>query len=660
MKLELLLPAGNAESFNAAMEGGADAVYLGVEKFNARGRADNFTLEQLQSALKIAGQQGRNVYLTLNTVIKNEELPELLELLSVVAETHVAALIIQDWGVYYLVKKYFPQVKIHASTQMQTHNSVGVNFSHKMDFNRVNLARELTLEELKSIKKNTILPLVVFAHGSLCYSFSGTCLFSSFLDGNSANRGLCTQPCRMLFETGESKKFLFSLKDLQLISYVPMLMELGISTLKIEGRMRSSEYTYRVAKAYRMAIDEPERMGEAKEILTRDLGRPKTSYFMGENLQKAISDNPATGIFLGKITRVSAEGFAFNAPFELEAGNTIRVHSPEGEVKEAIRLKDFYSNKRNFIKIDKPDSEAKKGDLIYLAEFRDDRFQSNLSGEGENVPGPMEPEKRNEIISGLKHEKEHNQRNIFVRIDQVEWIKKIYIRSVDKVIMNFPKRQWKDFMTGNPFIQRNKKKFIIELPKFIAEDEIDHYRSFCHRCKVEGFTHFMVSQLSQMDLLPDNVTVSVNENVYSFNDAAIALFKEKGIRHWVYPYENDKNNLGNQTDRDGIVPLLFHPDLFYSRMHVKLEEDNQTSFTDDKENVYVRTVRDGMTIITPEIPVAFFQDVRGLKKEGFHNFLIDFSRINPSQNKFNTYIKHLHDGDQLEPSVRFNFARGLK
>ncbi len=660
MKPELLLPAGNAESFNAAVEGGADAVYMGVRKFNARGRAANFTLEQLQSVLKIAGDQNKRVYLTLNTVVKNEEIPELMELLSVLAQTKVAALIIQDWGVYYLVKKFFPDIKLHASTQMQTHNSVGVNFADKMDFGRVILARELTFEELQAIKKHTILPLEVFAHGALCYSFSGACLFSSFLGGSGANRGLCAQPCRRLFETGESQKFMFSLKDHQLISYVPSLMELGITSLKIEGRMRSAEYTYRVAQAYRMAIDEPERMDEAKEILTRDLGRQKTSYFMGGSLQKAITDNPATGIFLGKITRVSAEGFAFNAPFELEEGNRIRVHSPEGAVKEAIKLKDFTSNKRNFIKVDKPDSEAKKGDMVFLAEFRNDKFKNKLAEQGDKVPQALSQNEIRKMVSQLRHKKEHNQRNIFVRIDQVEWIKKIYIRSVDKVILNFPKRQWKDFMTGNPFIQRNKKKFIIELPKFIAEGDVDHYRNFCNRCKVEGFTHFMVSQLSQIDLLPDNVTVSVNENVYSFNDATIALFKEKGIRHWVYPYENEKQNLKLQTDRDGIVPVFFHPDLFYSRMPIKLEEDNQETFADDNELVYRRTVRDGITIVTPETPVAFFQDMRELKKEGYHNFLLDFSRIKPSQNKFNTSIKHLHDGEQLQPSVSFNFSKGLK
>ncbi len=660
MKPELLLPAGNAESFNAAMEGGADAVYLGMRKFNARGRAANFTPEQLQSIIHITQNQGRKVYLTLNTVIKNEELPELIEWLSILSQTELSAVIIQDWGVYYLIKKLFPTLKIHASTQMQTHNSTGVNFADKMGFERVIMARELTISELEAVRKQAILPLEVFSHGALCYSFSGACLFSSYLGGNSANRGLCAQPCRRLFESGENKKFLFSLKDHQLIDYVPQLMDMGISALKVEGRMRSSEYTYNVAKAYRLAIDEPARVAEAKEMLTKDLGREKTSYFIGNNLNNAISENPATGIFLGRITRISSEGFAFNAPFAMKEGNRIRILSPEGEVKEAIKLKDFSGNKRNFIKVNKPDSEAKKNDLVYLAEFREEKFTDKLAEKGSPVPKALPEKQIQTILKNIQHKKEHNQRQIFVRIDQVEWIKKIYIRSVDKVILNFPKRQWKDFMTGNPFVQRNKKKFIIELPKFIPEKDIAHYKDFCHKTRMEGFTHFMISQLSQIDLIPANTTISANENVYSFNDAAIALFKEKGIRHYIYPLENEKKNLLNQTDRDGIVPVAFHPELFYSRLPVKLDDDNQTIFTDDEGNVFHKSIRDGITIVSPEDPVANFEDMKALKKAGFHNFLLDFSHINPSQNKFNTFLKHLHDSEQLQPSTGFNFSKGLK
>lgn len=660
MKPELLLPAGNVEMFNAALEGGADAFYLGMQNFNARRKATNFTLEQLQSVLHIAEKNEKKVYLTLNTVVKNEELPELIELLSVLSKTSISAVIIQDWGVYNIIKKYFPTLSIQSSTQMQVHNSGGVNFADKMGFERVIVARELTMEELEAINDKTVLPLEVFVHGDLSFSLSGTDLFSSFLTGNAANRGLDEQPCRRMFETSEDKRFIFNLKDLQLINFVPYLSNIGIQSLKVEGRMRSAEYANKVAEAYRMVIDNPDLKEQARKILELDLGREKTPYFIGNNLQNPTTETPGTGMLLGKITVTTAEGFSFNSPLELLEGYRIRVQSPEGEVKESFKLKDFSANKRNFIKVNKPDSEAKKGDMIYLSEFSAEKFSSTIEVKGEEVPQPIQREKIDEMIKGFAQQKAHNQRQIFVRIDQIEWIKKIYIRSIDKVILNFPKRQWKDFMTGNPFVQKNKRKFIIQLPKFISEGDLSHYKDFCNKCKIEGFKHFMISQLSQIDLIPDDCTISASENIYLFNDAAIALLKEKGIQHYIYPFENDKKNLLASADRDGIVPLLFNPDLLFSRMTVKTDDQNSNTFIDDNEIQYNRIVRDGITIITPEDPVAIFEEVKDLTDNGFHNYLIDCSRATPSQNKFNTYIKHFHESEQLLPLSNFNFIRGLK
>ena len=176
MKPELLLPVGNTESFYAALEGGADAIYLGLRKFNARDRAKNFTVNQLQSLLKESEKNKINVHLTLNTLIKNQELPELLDTLYLLSQTAISAIIIQDWGVYYLIKKFFPKLKIHASTQMKTHNSIGTEFLLDKGFERVILARELTLSELKEISRKSKIELEIFAHGALCYSFSGMCL----------------------------------------------------------------------------------------------------------------------------------------------------------------------------------------------------------------------------------------------------------------------------------------------------------------------------------------------------------------------------------------------------------------------------------------------------------------------------------------------------
>ena len=207
---ELLLPVGNTECFYAAIQGGADAIYVGLKDFNARGRATNFTPYQLAAIINIAHKKNIKVYITLNTVIRNIDIKQLSESLFILNQLMADAVIIQDWGVYYLIKKFFPNLKIHASTQMAIHNSIGVNSAASMGIERVVLARELTQTELQEISIKSNAEIEIFIHGALCYSFSGMCLFSSYLGGASANRGQCAQPCRRNYTQNENESYFFS------------------------------------------------------------------------------------------------------------------------------------------------------------------------------------------------------------------------------------------------------------------------------------------------------------------------------------------------------------------------------------------------------------------------------------------------------------------
>jgi U32 family peptidase len=302
-KPELLLPAGNTESFFAALQAGADAVYLGLSQFNARARATNFNLFQFISLLKEAKKRKVLVYVTLNTVIKNTELYQLIDYLHFLSEAGTDGIIIQDWGVYFIAQKYFPKLKIHASTQMGIHNSLGTQFLSEKGFQRTVLARELTLKELETVVKKSEIETEVFVHGALCYSFSGMCLFSSYTGGRGANRGMCAQPCRREYDDKNHKKFLFNLKDNQLIEYIPRLRKMGVSSLKIEGRLKSAEYTYRVGSAYRMVLYDESKIKQALQSLELDFGRQKTSYFAGAAIKTAISDEASTGIYLGRVEK---------------------------------------------------------------------------------------------------------------------------------------------------------------------------------------------------------------------------------------------------------------------------------------------------------------------------------------------------------------------
>jgi len=659
-KPELLLPVGNAENFHAAVEGGANAVYLGLKKFNARGRANNFSHDQLQGLIKEAKENDVKVYITLNTVIKNHELPELLETLDFLNKIKVSAIIIQDWGVYYLSKKYFPNLNIHASTQMGNHNSLGANYSNKLDFERVILARELNDTEISTISERSDIQLEIFVHGALCYSFSGMCLFSSYLGGSGANRGICAQPCRRVYKSGNKSKYTFSLKDNQLIEHIPDIAKIGISSIKIEGRLKSGEYVYNVARAYRMAIDHPDMLDEAKKILEHDLGREKTSYFYGGNIKNSISNNPEAGIFVGKILSKTKGNITFSTNVKIEAGNRLRIRSANGNIRKSLKIKEFTINKKDNITTEFYDPDIQAGDLIYLAGLRLLKFSTEFDLAGKKIKPSLPREKAFRLLKPLRvSSKKDVKPELYLRIDRTDWLRKVRLDDISYLVLKLNKNDWKNFDCDTGFVKKNINKFIIELPKFISEKEIEFYRELISTYWKKGFKRFMISHLSQKLLLPADSIVLCNENVYVYNDAAAKLLKDEGISNYTYPLENDYENLNVSNNRTGITAVYFYPDLFYSRMPVKLSQEEE-DFSDDMNYKFRREVRNGITTILPMVPVSLTHYRNLLLKSGFNKFLIDFSGERISKNIFQRVLGKFNKCEQIQPSNTFNFKKGLK
>ncbi len=658
-KPELLLPVGNVENFHAAIKGGADAIYLGLRKFNARGRASNFTNSQFVSIIEEADSNNVKVYITLNTVIKNNELPELLDTIWFLSKTKVSAVIIQDWGVYHILKNHFPKLVVHASTQMGNHNSIGATHCKQLGFERVILARELTIQELETISNKSEIELETFSHGALCYSFSGMCLYSSFLGGHGANRGLCAQPCRRDFKDNNKNKFLFSLKDNQQIENIPQLMDFGISSIKIEGRMKSAEYVYNVARAYKMAIDNFRDISEAKKILKYDFGRDKTSYFMGGNVSKAITENPNTGNFIGKVIKSNSTSILIESNHQLEVGNRIRVINKRDNSQENIKIKKITNTGNGIYKIDCEDKPASKNDKVFLIGLSEVKFSNKLEKIVKTPEDVMPQHIKGKILKSYKHSSSTSKPQLFVRIDELKWLRKIWFDSIDALVLNLSISEWKEFDATAPFINKNIKKIHVELPKFISEQKLEFYKSLCIDLHKKGVQNFVISHLSQKLLVPKTASIITNENVYVFNDAAATLLKENQVTLFSYPQENDFENLLLSKDRTGIVPIYFKPELFYSRMPVKVENIEQT-FIDDIGNTFNKNVRDGITIVTPEHPVSLLQHKNKLDKAGFSNYLIDLSDVSISKNTFKNLISKYQRSEQIQPSTIFNAKGGLK
>lgn len=320
---EILAPAKDWDTLKVAVAAGADAVYIGGKQFNARQFATNFDRQELSTAADYLHLRGRKLYVTVNTLIKQEEIDDLLDYLNFLAQIGTDAVIIQDLGALHLIRTYWPDLPIHASTQMTIHDHAGAHFLQKLGVERVILARELSWSEIKAIHEKNQVELEVFVHGALCVAYSGACLFSSLVGGRSGNRGRCAQPCRLTYtlyhtdEQGktvavsEQGKHLLSPKDLALIAAIPELVEAGVRSLKIEGRMKGPEYVGTVVDTYRKALDRFAAAPTEFRVKTEELKALSTvfnrgfssGYFLGElGLELMSPDRPSNrGRFIGRV-----------------------------------------------------------------------------------------------------------------------------------------------------------------------------------------------------------------------------------------------------------------------------------------------------------------------------------------------------------------------
>ena len=305
-KPELLAPAGNMEKLKMALLYGADAVYLGGKQFGLRAFGGNFSNEELKEAVEFAHNLNKKVYVTVNIFPHNSDIEMLPEYLAFLNTTGADALLVADIGLFMLAKKYAPDIELHISTQANNTNWATVDAWHNMGASRVVLARELSKDEISVIRQKCSVELEMFVHGAMCISYSGRCLLSNYMTGRDSNRGSCAQPCRWKYSLVEEKRpgqyfpieedergtFIFNSKDMCLLPYLPDVIESGVDSLKIEGRMKSVHYAASVVKAYRMAIDSYFENPEAFAVKDEWL----------EELEKVSHRSYTTGFYYGKPT----------------------------------------------------------------------------------------------------------------------------------------------------------------------------------------------------------------------------------------------------------------------------------------------------------------------------------------------------------------------
>lgn len=421
MKYELLAPAGDMECLKWAIEGGCDAVYLGGNHFGARAYSKNFSDEELALAIKYAHQYGVKVYLTCNTLIYDEEVDDFLNFVRYAHKSGIDAVLIQDLGMYDLIHQKFPNLEIHASTQLHIHNLDGALVAKKLGFKRIVLARETDIDTIKEIKEKTSLDIEVFVHGSLCVSYSGQCLFSSLVGGRSGNRGACAGSCRLPYDIvdknnivlNKTKKYPLSMKDLCAISSIGKLMDIGVNSFKIEGRMKSKEYVYLVTKLYRKAIDSYLKKQEVTidyEILDKLKKVFNREYTLG--FLNNVSNNDVingkqpnnVGVKIGTVVKLTKTNALIKLEDELHIGDGLRIKGSVGEIGTVVN--DFYLQ-GNLVK------EAKAGMVISLPIWKkpnvlDEVFLTSSKYIGDFIACEIEKNPRKVMLTGsiILHKKE--------------------------------------------------------------------------------------------------------------------------------------------------------------------------------------------------------------------------------------------------------------
>ena len=389
-KCELLSPVGDFDCLKAAIQNGADSVYLGASSFSARAFANNFNYDELKRAIEYAKLRNVEVHLALNTLIRNDELENAINLAITAYNYGIDAIIVQDLGLAKYLIDNLKNLPIHASTQMTVHNLESINILEKLGFSRAVLSRELSLNEIEYITKNSNIEIEAFMHGALCISYSGQCLLSSAIGGRSGNRGRCAGPCRLPYELLDSKStldkgYLLSCRDLCSLEFLPQLINCGITSFKIEGRMKSPEYVATVTRIYRKYMDLVLNNKDYK-IDNKDLEDLLQSFNRGnfstghlsnsENRKLIYKEKPDnTGIYIGNVTKFnSSKGhIKLKLTNSLAIGDKISVNSNKYNVSELmINNKNVKTaNINDFVEIGRMKGNISENDKIYKIESKE-------------------------------------------------------------------------------------------------------------------------------------------------------------------------------------------------------------------------------------------------------------------------------------------------
>jgi len=546
--MELLAPAGTIEAFEAAVAAGADAVYIGAPAFNARALAKHFTLAEVAAMIDYGHKNGVKVYMAMNSLMREEEVGQAVEILGALDALKPDAIIMQDLGIYHIAHRYFPRLRLHASTLMGAHNSMAVRQFTEMGFKRVVLARELPIEEIGRISPQSEVELEVFVHGALCFSYSGLCLFSSYLGGKSGLRGRCVQPCRRRYTWGgkgdkSQAGYLFSMNDLSGLKLIPRLQAAGVSSLKIEGRMRNPQYVSSVVRAYRQVLDQPgddKALADAEDMLSMAMGRKASpGYFLSGGPTDIIVPQHSgnVGIFLGKIDKFADGRATLTLKETVRSGDRLRVHQEKSGERQGFTLKELVVNGRSVPRAEEgcrvtllmPEA-VNKGDSLFKVDVSE-RLQKVGKGKGVNpgrfakqVQSLTEKAYMQQIVHSLlgrpkrmvlkkpddrkgrvpagrgKGRRGHDVQlpvEWWLKIDNLDFLKQHPPTPPARVVISLTKETYGQLARHKRSLVPLQRRLTWALPPIILEDDLPFYRDAISSLQQSGFHAWQLGHISQ-------------------------------------------------------------------------------------------------------------------------------------------------------------------
>lgn len=696
---ELLAPAGNINIFKAVIEAGADAVYVGGSMFGARAYANNFDEEELLYAIDYAHLKGVKVYLTVNTLLKNDEIEKLYDYLLPFYERGLDAVLVQDLGALKLIHDRFPDLAIHTSTQMTVTGIDGVRFLKQFGVQRVVMAREVSLAEMKEIHEKCGMEIEAFVHGALCYSYSGQCLFSSMLGGRSGNRGRCAQPCRLPYCVGNKKDtYILSLKDMCGIKDLQKLKESGVYSLKIEGRMKQAGYASGVVAYYRRYIDSMKEVSDKdyKNIagLGNRCGFTDKYYFEHNGTDMVTFEKPnfvsdasdelpqfSKIKIQGKLTLKEAEpgaltvscgGYRFTSYMDpvshalkapAERKNVAERISKTGDTPFEFENIDITMDNDIFVPngaLNKLRREAIEGlQNEILMQYK--RTASASYGWKSKKTSEIKPYGDPKVIASVRDGKQ------LYRLLEYDNISEIYIDSSKYGRRNFVKEFSDDVFCVN----NAEKKAYLALPVIFRRSTRDYFETISDQLKKIDFEGFIVRNYEEFFWVKTRFAskkIVTDHNMYTYNDMAKSMFFDNGADADTMPLElnqkeiNRRNNKGSQMIIYGYYPLMVSAQCVHKNSY-KCDRTPQITYLKDRYNKIFpvwNNCSECYNIIYNSCPTVLFNNMQKIKNAGIDALRLDFTFEKPEEIDTVMAAFESNSADGIKEYTNGHFKRGVE